>query len=641
MFRFQVPGFSPRARRILLIALIVAPFVPSLVNSMWYAADPMHINDDAMQQVWPFYREFRTGPASGDPIGRYYRNCTPVGYRLLYTVGDTVMGADRLSKVLPFVLLAVVLAGITAAAWRLAGPLAGGLALFTALSASVYMARMSGGLPRAFAYPIITTACVCLVFRHLRALAVATFVGACFYPVTGLICGVCLAAGCIVSLLDDKTRERKSQLKSMLILLPATVALCIVVLLPVQLATREFGSLVDLTDILNYPEWGPGGRYLPQDSPPFSGFGERVERYAGAAFVGAGPSWATLIGGAKCQLARIPRAVVIILLLWSLVGLLVAIRRDGVRHFLLLPVVGVCGFFASRPVAPLLYLPGRYIIYVFPVVAAVGVPAGLVLLGRELASRLKCSQLVTLIPAVTLLLISVAFMGTYRQNPYHGLPVDARWAKPLYDFVETLPGDVVIADWPQGYGEGVPYFCRRSMLITMETYQTFHEKYSQMVRNRLEAVIEAYLAGNPAPLIRLRDKFGVTHLLVCPNDYQTAPAIFQPFSEFAVQRYRRGSAAGWECVRQIEHASVYENDGTHVLDLARISTENNPAGTCRAGYPRDYRPAQYPAAPHHALRPTQKPARTRVSSSRPPQMPPQERFSSVLHLPSWFLQVRE
>ncbi|MFC1462409.1 hypothetical protein ACFLQU_02275 [Verrucomicrobiota bacterium] len=564
-------ALGARTRWVILIALIVAPFVPSLVNSMLYAADPMHINDDAMQQVWPFYGEFRTGPAAGDAIGRYYRSCTPLGYRLLYTVGDNIVGADRLSKVLPFLLLVVVLTGITLSAWGLAGPLAGGLALFTALSASVYMARMSGGLPRAFAYPIIATGCTCLVFRRPRALAATVFVGACFYPVSGLICGVCLALSALLHIVRNRKRE-DSRVRQLVILVALTVLLCVAVLVPVRLATREFGPLVNIRDTLNYPEWGPNGRYLPHDSPPFSGFVERVEKYAGAAFVGAGPSWASLIGGPKLQLARIPRAVVIVLLLWALVGLLVAIRREPVMHFLLLPVVAVCGFFISRPLAPLLYLPGRYIIYVFPITAAVGVPTGLVLLGRELASRLKCSPLVTAIPAVALLLISVAFMGTYRQNPYHGLPVDARWTQPLYDFIGNLPGNAVIADWPQGYGEGVPYFCRRSALITMETYQTFHEKYTHMVRDRLESVIEAYLAGNPAPLVLLRDKFGVTHLLVCPSDYKTAPAIFQPFSEFAVQRYIRGKAAGWECVRQIEHASVFEDSGTHVLDLSLLNT---------------------------------------------------------------------
>src|SRR5262249_31441857 len=97
-----------------------------------------------------------------------------------------------LSKVVPYVLLLVVLVGVAVAARRLAGFVGAFVATSLVLATDLFLGRMVGGLPRAFAFPLLAVTAAALVLGRVRALAVVIGVGAAFYPVAAVPAGLAL-----------------------------------------------------------------------------------------------------------------------------------------------------------------------------------------------------------------------------------------------------------------------------------------------------------------------------------------------------------------------------------------------------------------------------------------------------------------
>jgi hypothetical protein len=138
----------------------------------------------------------------------------------------------------------------------------------------------------------------------------------------------------------------------------------------------------------------------------------------------------------------------------------------------------------------------------------------------------------------------------------------------LYDAIETLPLDAVIAGWPQTAIENVPYVARRAALLTFETHQAFHKQYADEMRQRMRALIEATLATSDAPLVRLRDEHGVTHMLVyLPHLAGTPLSYFKPFDRWIAEE--RSASAGKPPVLQelVDEHAIYRDRRYALVDL--------------------------------------------------------------------------
>src|SRR4051794_21915069 len=94
-------------------------------NSRWCFADDVRI------WLYSFFRYETPNAFAGDRIVDYMLGSMPDGYRLLYRALGPLVGFGVLSKVLPYVLLAVILAALGFASFRLGGlvALAGTLSL--------------------------------------------------------------------------------------------------------------------------------------------------------------------------------------------------------------------------------------------------------------------------------------------------------------------------------------------------------------------------------------------------------------------------------------------------------------------------------------------------------------------------------
>ena len=152
-----------------------------------------------------------------------------------------------------------------------------------------------------------------------------------------------------------------------------------------------------------------------------------------------------------------------------------------------------------------------------------------------------------------------------------GLNVNEESQRRLYDFLGRLPKDILIAGWPTDL-DNVPYLSRRQVFINYELHQVLHQGYADEMRRRMRALIDAYFATDQRALVRLRDEFGVTHLVFRQDRLEEPPPYFRPFSIWARKAFNDGVRMGFEIPRQVDSAMVFSDAPFVVLDLRRLST---------------------------------------------------------------------
>jgi hypothetical protein len=88
----------------------------------------------------------------------------------------------------------------------------------------------------------------------------------------------------------------------------------------------------------------------------------------------------------------------------------------------------------------------------------------------------------------------------------------------------------------------------------------------------MRGIIDAVFAIDAAPLVHLRDDWGITHLIIDTQYYgPTPPTYFKPFDVWIQAAAERGRIAGFEIPRQIEAATVFSQGSLAVLDLRALT----------------------------------------------------------------------
>jgi hypothetical protein len=162
-----------------------------------------------------------------------------------------------------------------------------------------------------------------------------------------------------------------------------------------------------------------------------------------------------------------------------------------------------------------------------------------------------------------------------RGAPNAGFRVRVDPGQEIYDAVKGLPPDALIAGWPRGLLDNIPYVTQRATLLSYETHQPYHDLYVLEMRRRMEAIIAAYWARSPEPLIELRDEFGATHLLLDLRHLrEEKPLYFEPFTPAIERAFNRARSHGLEVLRQADHAAVYRDSRYLLLDLSAIRSDS-------------------------------------------------------------------
>lgn len=558
-----------------LLLAVCAIFYPSLSRHREHSQDPFRFSDDVLQQVVPFLHLHDSELLDDDYSTEYFLAAVPTGYRLLYGALSRHRDPLDFTRTIHFALLALVLTGVFLAAFRLSGYTGAFLAVAICLSADIYFVKMAGGLPRAYAFPLFSLGTAALVWGRMRIFALLTLLAAAFYPLVAVIFSIALGLSLLFLPSRDRGTAGTSSLKKRLVFLTAIGLAVGLLALPPVIQLRPYGPSIGPADIAAFPEAGPGGRLLPTDHPPYADFLESARLYAEKSFTGSGaPFNGTLRSFADRRGAGSPLSpryfIYKIYLILGVAGLAVLVARTSAGRRLL---VLFLSFWAAHTIsslaAPYLFIPERYVAYALPPLMAIALPASLSSLGGFLFGGDKRPWA----GALFALLLGGFFLGFFgsKGSTHAGLTVYvAEEDRPFYEFIGTLPKDALIAGMPDGPVNYLPYLSRRKVFVSFENHQVFHRAYAEEMRRRMRGLLRAYYATTMKPLLALRERYGVTHLIVSTRDYERAPTYFVPFNEMMRKGFRRTRANGSQVLKVVDSAGVYSFKSYTLLDLSLL-----------------------------------------------------------------------
>lgn len=620
-----------------LAALVAVLYVPTWIRHIYRTVDPFTFNDDARILIWPFLRQTDPTLFPNDPFIRYYQAGLPEGYLALYRMLGSLGWARQASEVLQYVSVLVTLALLVVTARILGGRLAAFLAAVLTLGSDAFLDRAGGGLPRGFAFPLIAAGLYALVMSRPRLLAVLAVAGAAFYPVIAALLGASLFVLLVLptqlrqppadrsepkfargmqrapdqsdteqralernnaerSGFDPSNAERPHRTSSARerseyveqnrhaswswqrrgIVLLATLFGIVVLLIPTTLRLKGYGDAIGPALLPQFPEAALGGRLSPEQHPPFESFATAAVRHLRVALLGAGDpigmQWGRWIR--QSELRSI--AVVVGVIAWSAARVLPRVRqRPELLRLWVLPTVACLLHPVACWVAPRLFLPERYVQFAIP-------PFVILLASVGLSFDLPCarSRIATLgvrYAVIVVLLVTLAGRGTSWAGIEVYIPKESR---ALYGAVAKLPKDALIAGWPIGPIENIPYLSERRVLTNYQLEIPFHAQFTLDSRARLRALFEAYFATTSDPLARLCSEFHVTHLLIDHHHYgRSAPDYYEPHRATVARLH--ASAHGRFLVPQLVAESSSAWDIGHGLSLVELSKLPGLEASCR------------------------------------------------------------
>ncbi|MBZ0110994.1 MAG: hypothetical protein K8J08_00900 [Thermoanaerobaculia bacterium] len=558
-------GSSVLLRRATLWLLVLGSlgmaFGPALGRSLQHAANPLHINDDARQQVWPFLRDFCPGYLVEDYTTDYYLAWFPLGARAAYHTVARAIDPRIFTKVIPYLVFLVVAGFAGRSAYHLGGIGATWGSWAILLSGSALFDRLIGGLPRGFGPMVASMTIYGLVAGRPGVLVAAGLIGAALYPPSAVAAGISLA--CYLLLLPKSLRGRSAEwsLRRRLTWVAVAGLTMVALVAPVALRTSEFGRFLSLGDAVEYPEAGPGGRYVVSDRADYP-LGSALRDVLTRSIEGD-PDEAWFTGASERFADAGPFVLGALILLTLIAALAVPDARRAVLRVAMLVPISLGGYLVAAWLTPFLYLPQRHLVYVLPVFCAVIIPGGAALAVSRLAGR-PYRWLGAV--AVTCLLVGLWGSRGPAETGYSLQVPDLA----LYRVLDQLPPDSLIAGWPGGLTDFVPYVSGLPVLVSFETHQAFHSEYVEVMRHRMQALIDVHFASDLQPAAVLRDEFGVSHLLIDTRRIGTVPRSMEPFTTEIARRSEGWQGPPEDLVLALARAAIWEEAPYALIDLDRL-----------------------------------------------------------------------
>jgi hypothetical protein len=485
------------------ILIVVLALVIAVNSQLSGIVNPYAINDDTRLTIY-WMQQFRDGDLfQNDLLTDYARYVSPWGvvavYRLLSPFADPVVA----SKLLPVVLFAVSALFLFKLVASFAGRYAGFVTSLIFMLSPIFIACMSGAQARAFAYPLFIIFLYYLVKEKHGIASVILALQSLFYvPVFFLS-----------TLTFFFTAAGTARKKILFFVLALAIGLS--ALLAQYAVTRDpaIGTVRSKEAVMNDPvfrgEGRPGSRHIP--TPPL--FEKGVSYFCEPVF------------GTNAMERAGPVCIAAVLLL--IVFMIVEAARGTVRiprALIAVPLSGIIMYGLSDLFFLKLYYPARYLAYSMRlsglIVCAVAL-CRLVSLARPKAAR-RIGQG----------MLIVCFAATVNVNRDAGL-IDQSRNRALYEFIETLPKDAVIAAHPY-LADGIPLFAKRKVFISNELSQPFHSAYWEEVKRRTHEFFDAYYAEDPSDIAVFCRVNGIDYVVVKGGHFserylEKGTVYFEPF----------------------------------------------------------------------------------------------------------------
>ena len=500
---------------------------------------------------------------SKDYVGQFLsQSPQPIVYHWL-TKAALGSGVDLIvfHKLLGASCTLLLLAAAAMSGWRIGGALTAVLIAVFIAAQPIYNYQISSATPHAFAFPLLMWGLVCLVFERPYWLAGLTVLSGLLYPPVSPVLGLALFWQIVVARNALSHRNSSRLLDVLVIGITAAIALFLVwrQLAPVEGygAPLSPGEKVDI-----YPENGPAGRHFRGVFAPLSyvrvttmdQFHEALPllvRLMAPLFIVA------VAGFGLYRLSNQPRVfrpIVAFVIPSLLLCVLVTLLRPYIAYrFLLYPLFTIL---------PLLFV------------------CGLLALCYRFRSTLRYPT-AAVFTVMAPLVFAVSDLNGHR--PLRPLELTEP-AHELMGYLKTLPPESLIVTWPgQPETSLIPYVAGRPVLVNYKAHYPTYEQHIENMRMRMFDVIDAYLAQDRQPLVKLHCRWQADYFVV---DRALASGNTLPLKYF--EPFRGRTRALLETVDPSQlilrnpqaEAIVFEAGRYTVLDLAVVSEgETCPGST--------------------------------------------------------------
>lgn len=553
---------------------------PGIQEHWKTSPDQYFVPADAVQYIPAFFKYDPVDPIPTTYIKEYYLNAVcPLLYKWSLIAGSQLFDVRSFQLAMMYLSYAVFLAIIARLGWILGGPTLSFAVLALTMSAWIFIGLgFIGGAPRMYAYPMMAALLYALILDRPFLLAATVILGGLLYPIVALIGGFCLAGWLLLKPLCRQGRVLNWSLARRLTILTLTGTLTVAALSPLMLGTKSYGRRIVAADIATFPEAGPDGNYRPYDQLPYKFFGSEWTTYfVGSLYSHGDPilPWLSvhkyLEGITLIFVFALTGLIVLIVVLSGVRSIWQEVDGAGKR---LTGFFAVCGLLhvVAWLAAPYLYIPTRYLMFSMPFLITLFFPWFLfILLQRNprLSSPPKLSK------SLFLAIIAVyLFAFGSRGNVNFADSMVRTSTRPLFDAIAALPKQALIAGWPVGPVRTMEYVTRRNVFLSGDLHQVLHLGFTERMRERMDAVFAAYFSVDGAPVRKLKEQFGVTHLIVETRDFSDSnhpPEYFSPWRSQINPRLRSIKGQEYLLSKSVrEKASIFEHDGMLLLDLEKL-----------------------------------------------------------------------
>jgi hypothetical protein len=553
--------------------------------------DPYALNGDAYQHLAPMWFARQSPDTISDYTMRYYLTAIiPAFFKWLYAGMTIWFEPAAASKVLTVILSLAFIGLSTACSLRLAGGAAAALSFFLATAGVVRNMFFMGGIQRGFGFCLASLALYFVIQGRLVALAVVAVISAGFYPAASIYM-IC-ALGLLVILPEAYRGTTKTWgLSRRLALVTTTGALACLVVLPLILNGKNYGERLSRAAESEYQEWGSAGRYNQGDRGVSAGFLRKTFFSTLSSIYAPRLDRAlvreTDVGDLELSRDIIPtmKPVLVMVLTVALAGFTLFRSRLSLSPQALRCAIFFCAmlisFFAAKIFFPILYIPSRYLILGVVSLTPIAFPAiWSNAFSKNLRSGLRNFIIITF-GALLLYYLGWTSLQIRRFPSVSG-------NRSLFNFIKTLPEDVVIASWPRGVANYIPLFTKRSVLVFEEGHQVFHRDFLEEMRRRTRALIAAYSAIDEKPFITLNRDYNVSYLLIQRSHLRELPDYFAPFG-YELKTARSAIGDQRLFLRELIEKHAVFNSGDHILVDINLKTavkedQNGAAGLKHKGF---------------------------------------------------------
>jgi len=568
------------------LALVVSAvgfiFSPGIYHHWKVAHDPHFVPFDAVQYIPAFFKYEVADPIPTTYLKEYFLNaiCPPL-YKASLILGGQVADVRYFQLAMIYAAYIFFIAILGRLGWLLGGAMLSFAVLAFTITAWIFIGLgFIGGAPRMYGYPLMALILYALLCDRPRILGLAAILGALLYPVVSIIAGLCLTGWMTLPLYTKHGAVSVWSLRRRLVTLALAGVLSVGSLIPLLIGSRAYGRRIVTADIAAYPEAGADGNYRPYDQLPYQILGREWLSYYLGPMYSHGDALVSSLNihhnlDAVSQLAALV-VVGLIVLVVTIAGLRMVLRSHqraaGMR---LIGFFIACGALhvISWLAAPFLYIPTRYFMFSLPFIVTFIFPWSLYLLVGRI-DRLRESPKLRAVVFLGLIGVYLVAFGGRGNVEFEKGTMVAESSQPLFDVVAALPKNSLIAGWPYGEMKNIEYVTRRNAFLTAELHQVLHLGFVETMRQRMDAVFAAYLSTDAAPLQRLRDQFGVTHLLVETHhftDPKRPPEYFSPWRSRIGPRLEAIKDKAYVMSEALhQKAAVYNRNGLILLDLARL-----------------------------------------------------------------------